>query len=288
MSNEHDNTLVPVDQRDIDFYGDVITAVMVEVDGRQVVYVPVRPICDYLGVSWQGQNRRLNDDEVLSAVSMSVNITLTDIEPDSRRPKTSRMLCLPLEFINGFLFGINPKRVKPEMKANIIRYQSECYRVLADAFLTPGTTVQPVEASDEPLVQLHNMALVIAATTREMLATKYLAQSNAQRLDRAALVVQNLTRRITAVEQQVRAGKLTEEQAAEIKRRVNLIAQEMSKHEPGKSHYQVVYAALGDEVGVTSYKAIPLKAYETAVSFLDNWLLSLMQAGKEGTAETDG
>jgi hypothetical protein len=79
-------------------------------------------------------------------------------------------------------------------------------------------------ASDEPLVQLHNMALVIAATTREMLATKYLAQSNAERLDRAALVVQNLTRRVTAVEQQVRAGKLTEEQAAEIKRRVNLIA----------------------------------------------------------------
>ena len=288
MSNEGDKALVPVEQRDIDFYGDVITAVMVEVDGRQVVYIPIRPICDYLGVSWQGQNRRLNDDEVLSAVSMSINITLTDIEPDSRRPKTSRMLCLPLEFINGFLFGINPKRVKPEMKANIIRYQRECYRILADAFIGQSTAVQPTSASDEPLVQLHNMALVIAATTREMLATKYLAQSNTERLDRAALVVQNLTRRVTAVEQQVRAGKLTEEQAAEIKRRVNLIANEMSKHDPGKTHFQAVYAALGDEVGVTSYKAIPLKAYETAVSFLDNWLLSLKQAGKEGPAETDG
>ena len=288
MSNEGDKALVPVEQRDIDFYGDVITAVMVEVDGRQVVYIPIRPICDYLGVSWQGQNRRLNDDEVLSAVSMSINITLTDIEPDSRRPKTSRMLCLPLEFINGFLFGINPKRVKPEMKANIIRYQRECYRILADAFIGQSTAVQPTSASDEPLVQLHNMALVIAATTREMLATKYLAQSNTERLDRAALVVQNLTRRVTAVEQQVRAGKLTEEQATEIKRRVNLIANEMSKHDPGKTHFQAVYAALGDEVGVTSYKAIPLKAYETAVSFLDNWLLSLKQAGKEGPAETDG
>ncbi|MBP7045822.1 MAG: ORF6C domain-containing protein [Chloroflexi bacterium] len=48
----------------------------------------------------------------------------------------------------------------------------------------------------------------------------------------------------------------------------------MTKHEPGESHYQVVYAALGDEMGMTSYKPIPLKAYETAVSFLDNWLLS--------------
>ena len=117
------------------------------------------------------------------------------------------------------------------------------------------------------------MALVIA--TREMLATKYLAQSNAERLDRAALVVQNLTRRVTAVEQQVQVGKLTEERAAKIKRRVNLIANEMSKHDPGKTHFQAVYTALGDEVGVTSYKAIPLKAYKTAVSFLDNWLLAI-------------
>ena len=165
---------------------------------------------------------------------------------------------------------------------------------MADAF-GASTAVQPMSASDEVLVQLHNMALVIAATTREMLAARQLAQTsvqmaqaNAQRLDRAAAVVGDLTKRVTAVEQQVRAGKLTEEQAAEIKRRVNLIAQEMSKHEPGRSHYQVVYAALGDEVGVTSYKTIPLKAYETAVSFLDNWLLSLMQAGKESTAETEG
>jgi hypothetical protein len=104
-----------------------------------------------------------------------------------------------------------------------------------------------------------------------------LAQTNTQRLDRAATVVSNLTRRVTVIEQQIRAGKLTEEQAAEIKRRVNAIANEMAKHEPGKSHYQAIYAALGDEVGVTSYKNIPLKGYDTATNFLDNWLLALKQ-----------
>lgn len=73
----------------------------------------------------------------------------------------------------------------------------------------------------------------------------------------------------------------------EIKRRVNAIANEMAKHDPGKSHYQAVYAALGDEVGVTSYKSIPLKGYETAVSFLDNWLLSLKQQGPTGKDEAE-
>ena len=277
MSHEDDKALLPVDQRDIDFYGDGITAVITH-DG--MVYIPIRPICQNLGGSWPSQSNRISRDPILSEVKRVFVVNT----PGGQQ----QAVCLPLDYLNGWLFKMDASRVRPDIKEPLLRYQRECYRILADTFSGQNTAVQPTSASDEPLVQLHNMALVIAATTREMLATKYLAQSNAERLDRAALVVQNLTRRVTAVEQQVRAGKLTEEQAAEIKRRVNLIAQEMTKHEPGRSHYQVVYAALGDEVGVTSYKAIPLKAYETAVSFLDNWLLSLRQAGKKGAAETHG
>jgi hypothetical protein len=277
MSHEDDKALVPVDQRDIDFYGDVITAVITH-DG--MVYIPIRPICQNLGVSWPSQSNRISRDPILSEVKGVFMVNT----PGGQQ----QAVCLPLDYLNGWLFKMDASRVRPDIKEPLLRYQRECYRILADAFIGQNTAVQPAGDSDEPLVQLHNMALVIAATTREMLATKYLAQSNAERLDRAALVVQNLTRRVTAVEQQVRAGKLTEEQAAEIKRRVNLIANEMSKHDPGKTHFQAVYAALGDEVGVTSYKAIPLKAYETAVSFLDNWLLSLKQAGKKGAAEAEG
>jgi hypothetical protein len=204
--------------------------------------------------------------------------------PLSKYTNPQEMVCLRLDYLNGWLFGINASRVKEEVRDRLLRYQEECYRILADAFLMPGTAIQPVDSRDEVLSQLHNMALVIADTTREMIQARHLAetgvqlaQTNTQRLDRAATVVSNLTRRVTVIEQQIRAGKLTEEQAAEIKRRVNAIANEMAKHEPGKSHYQAIYAALGDEVGVTSYKNIPLKGYDTATHFLDNWLLALKQ-----------
>jgi hypothetical protein len=53
-------------------------AVMVEVDGRQVVYIPLRPICDYLGVSWAGQRERINRDPVLSDVERFVRVTRTN------------------------------------------------------------------------------------------------------------------------------------------------------------------------------------------------------------------
>lgn len=272
--------LLPLEQRDIDFYGDVITAVLVEEGNRQVVYIPLRPVCDFLGVAWSAQRMRIGRDPVLAEVIKGVIVTITPSSVDGRGGGPQEMTCLPLDYINGWLFGINASRVKEEIRDRLIRYQRECYRVLADAFMGQSLTIQPTSASDEPLAQLHNMALVIAATTKEMLATKQLAQSNAARLDRASEAFTKLARRVTAVEGKVSAGTLTEEQAVEIKRRVNAIANEMAKHDPGKSHYQAVYAALGDEVGATSYKSIPMKGYESALAFLDNWLLAVQQAGK--------
>lgn len=44
MSEE--KALVVVEQREVDFYGDEIVAVLAK-DG--LVYVPIRPICDNLG-----------------------------------------------------------------------------------------------------------------------------------------------------------------------------------------------------------------------------------------------
>lgn len=49
MSEE--NALVPLEQKSVDFYGDEIVAVLVEMNDQQQVLVPVRPICDYLGLS---------------------------------------------------------------------------------------------------------------------------------------------------------------------------------------------------------------------------------------------
>ena len=106
-----EKALQPLEQKTVVFYDDEITAVLVAEDERQEVYVPVRPICDFLGIDWSSQRRRINRDPVLSEVTMSVVITATDIAPKSRRPQTSSMLCLPLDFLNGWLFGVSAQRV---------------------------------------------------------------------------------------------------------------------------------------------------------------------------------
>jgi hypothetical protein len=84
--------LIPTEQKQVLFYDDEVTAVRMQ-DGS--VYMPVRPLCDYLGVAWNAQYERIMRDTVLSDVQMSVRVTRMDIEPNSRQPKSSDMICLP-------------------------------------------------------------------------------------------------------------------------------------------------------------------------------------------------
>lgn len=89
--------------------------------------VPIKPICEALGIDYSNQYKKLKEDEDL--LSVMVLSTITD---SSGRP--NEMLCLPLEFVFGWLFTINPKNVKPEAQEAVRSYRMECYRTLYSHF----------------------------------------------------------------------------------------------------------------------------------------------------------
>ena len=66
MSDE--KALVPIEQKTVDFQGDDITAVLVETEEGEQVFVPIKPICEFLGINWDGQRQRIQRDPVLSEV----------------------------------------------------------------------------------------------------------------------------------------------------------------------------------------------------------------------------
>ena len=66
--------LVPVEQKIVEFYEDELTAARL---ATGEVFVPIRPICDNLGVTLAGQRERINRDPVLSEEVTSVSVTLT-------------------------------------------------------------------------------------------------------------------------------------------------------------------------------------------------------------------
>lgn len=44
----------PIEQRQVVFYEDEITTVIVDAEGQRDVYVPARPVGDYLVMQWNG------------------------------------------------------------------------------------------------------------------------------------------------------------------------------------------------------------------------------------------
>lgn len=124
-----------VEQKEIAFLDGQVTAVLVQdADGRENVYVPLRPLVESMGLNWSGQRQRIKKNGVLDRVCISVGVTHSDIPEGSRRPKSSRYLAIPISHLNGFLFGISAERVKEEIRPLIVAYQARCYEVLFQAF----------------------------------------------------------------------------------------------------------------------------------------------------------
>lgn len=60
------------------FYGDQILAVAVPEGPMIGVYVPLRPLCNLLQLSWGSQFRRTHEDEIMGEALCSVLITRTE------------------------------------------------------------------------------------------------------------------------------------------------------------------------------------------------------------------
>ena len=91
------------------------------------VLIPIRPICDALGVNSNGQIEKIKSDPILGAtdkLSLSVG-------PDGRQRE---MVCLPLQYVFGWLFTINPGNVDERAKEAVKRYRLECYDALYNHF----------------------------------------------------------------------------------------------------------------------------------------------------------
>lgn len=88
-------------------------------------YTAMKPICENIGLEWGSQYNRIKRDDVLSSVIFIMKTTGND-------GKDYQMICLPIEYLNGWLFGIDVNRCKPEIRETLIKYKKECYQALHD------------------------------------------------------------------------------------------------------------------------------------------------------------
>jgi hypothetical protein len=268
---DDDNALVPLNEQTISFYDDEIRLVIVRQGDRQQAYVPLRPICEFLDVAWSPQLRRINRDPILSEVMTSVTVTVTE------GGQRGQMLCLPLDYLNGWLFGINANRVNPDVRERLLRYQRECYQVLAQAFT--GSSESATSPTMAALAQVREMGLAIVRMAEEQIAFERRLTVSETRLERAAVVYSDLAQRVTTLEQKMAPGNpVTEEQASQISQAVKAVAIALGKRS-GRNEFGAVYGELYRKFGITSYKMLPARQFEAAMAFLTEWYGELTGEG---------
>lgn len=277
--------VIPTQERTVDFYGDDIPVAQAE-DGT--LYVALRPITDFLGLYFSAQRRRTLRDEVLAARLRPVLMTAAD-------GRQREQLCLPLDLLPGWLFGVTPSQARPEIMEKLNRYRAECFRVLWHAFagdtrsVSAATVVIPTPRESVSLAHIEQMALAIAQMAREQRAfeehvelqvTSLRSEVTEQhsevmgRLDQAAAVVSTLLRRMTAVEGLVLSDQaISDAQAAEISALVKAIASELTEKEKiagvkGRNPYQAVFGELYRRFRVSSYHNIPVRRYGEVMAWL--------------------
>ena len=249
-----ERALSPVDQKTVIFYEDELTAVLVEEQGKTSVYVPMRPLADLLGLDWSAQTRRIRRDPVLSEATGNVVVTTTG--------GRQQMLCLPLDYLNGWLFSVDAARVKPELRERLIRYQRECYRVLAEAFregrLTPDVDFDALLAQDTPEAQAYKMAAAVMQLARNQLLLRSQLTDHEQRLE--------------AIESQLgdTGRNVTPDQASQVSQAVKAVALALGK-KTGRNEFGAVYGELYRKFGITGYKMLPARRFDEAMKFLTDW-----------------
>lgn len=111
--------------------------------------VPIRPICEALGVDFAGQRKKIQEDEDLSSV--------VDLTPSTGADgKQYEMLCLPIRYIFGWLFTINPKNVNPESQDAVRVYRRSCYDALYAHFF--GSQKRQLEQNQIEITLLEELA----------------------------------------------------------------------------------------------------------------------------------
>ena len=261
MSEE--TALTPLETRAVDFYGDSILGalVQVEAEGEPRIYVPVRPICEALGLSWGSQRNRIARDEVLRDGARGVFIMNTPGRGGGRQ----EMLCLPLDLLPGWLFGLSAGSVKPELREKILRYRRECFAVLWNAFrqsIAPAPVVSPAGLS--PAAVAYELAMAVANLAREQMELE-------RRMGAAAQWARGVEARLSSLELHIEPQQpISEAQAAELAQQVKAVAHALGQ-QGAANPYQTVYGELYRRYGIGTYRALPRRRYQEALDWLRAW-----------------
>lgn len=135
----------------VQFHGQPIITAMV----AGIAYVAMKPIVENLGMSWSTQLRKLQSQKDKYGYA-HMNIPSNG--------GIQEMLCLPLKKLNGWLFSINPEKVRADIRDKLIQYQEECFSVLHEYWTKGEVKKKSRQSTATQLTPLRQTAERLIAT----------------------------------------------------------------------------------------------------------------------------
>lgn len=279
--SEEPRALVPLQERQVDFYGDNLLAVLVEEDEKRWVYVPIRPIVEYLGLAWSSQLQRIKRDEDLAEGLRGVLLLRAEV---GQRYEVS---CLRLEYLPGFLFGITTSKVREDLRPQVRRYKRECYRVLWEAFqrgeLFGDDDELPAPPGADTIVIDANAPLAVTIAEEQHRTLTLLQehdQSTSESLNRVeskldhavgllADFFSNQQARIDKIDE--RTAHLTPKHAQQVQDEVSLLVRLWRARRPDLSEEQAkswAYSHIHQQFQAPSYKEIADERFGEVMTFI--------------------
>lgn len=265
-AEDSSRALVPVREEIVNFYGDTLVAALLA-DGK--ILVPLRPICENLGLAWSSQLQRTRRDPVLTAAIAAVFITNT-----ASPTGTSTVIALPLDMLPGWLFGVSASRVKPALQEKVTRYRAECFRVLWEHFkgqVLPQAPPAPATGAEQALAIAE--AVVEIARQQVELERRHNTMADYMRghVRKVHADLASHDQRLTALELHVGgAAVISDAQALEIAGAVKTVANAL-EGQGTPNAYQRVYGELYRRFNVTGYKNLPTARFAEAMAWLKQW-----------------
>lgn len=153
-------------------------------DENGKIYVAMKPIVEAMGLEWARQNQKISEDE--RYVHMSI--------PFQTAGGMQEMTCLPLDQLAGWLYSINPNKVKAEVKQTVISFQQETFNVINAYWMGETVSRQSSMSQMEVLAQIVNRMVEIERQEARVLELSYNLEKEHKRVNK---LEHNIRRTIT-------------------------------------------------------------------------------------------
>src|SRR2546421_5051449 len=259
---QEEQALIPIEQQTIMFYGKPVIVVRLP-DGRPGVVL--RYLCDNLQLDPGAQVARVKRTEAIAEDLVYMQVQ-TDGGPQI-------MPTLVLHAVPFWLAGIDPKRVREEVKPDVLRYQREVVDVLYAWASTPRAIAAPTDlvptepitqptrpAPDASLPEWHEYYLRMAAVIEWQLEVENWRGSVEDRLEGLEAIIPDILDRLPPT-------TLTPAHQNQIKYYVQQLHQATGKHQA------TIYSDLYTAFSVPRYQEIPEEEWDK----VENWFKVQLQ-----------